>query len=91
MPQAAQLSQSAQGEATKMKLDDAYRKVLQTLHKYRSMPFLELTTVCDIGDDKLEDIINNLEGQDIVKVSNRGNVLEEIVTLKKKGLEEVRG
>jgi len=72
-----------------MKLDDAYRKVLRTLAQYRSMPFLELTTVCDIGDDRLEDIINNLEGQDLVKVSNRGNILEEVVTLKKKGLEVV--
>ena len=70
-----------------MKLDDAYRKVLQTLMEYRSMPFLELTTMCDIGDDRLEDIINNLEGQDIVKVSNRGNILKEIVTLKKKDIE----
>lgn len=72
-----------------MKLDDAYRKVLKALAQYRSMPFLELTTVCDIGDDQLEDIINNLEDQDMVKVINRDNILEEIVTLKKKGLEEI--
>jgi antitoxin component of RelBE/YafQ-DinJ toxin-antitoxin module len=84
-----QAAQQLQGVALKMKLDDAYRKVLTALAQYRSMPFLELTAVCDIGDDKLEDIIDDLEGQDMVKVSNRDNILEEIVTLKKKGLEIV--
>jgi len=70
-----------------MELDDVSRKVLKTLAQYRSMPFLELTAVCDIGDDKLERIVDVLEGKDMVKVSNRHNILEEVITLKKRGLE----
>jgi hypothetical protein len=89
MGQAAQLSPSSRREATEMKLDSVYRKVLKTLAQYQSMPFLELTTVCDIGDDRLEAIIADLEGQDMVKVSNRDNILEEIVTVKKRGLESL--
>ena len=73
----------------KLKTDEAYIKVLEALVQYRSMPFLELTAVCDIADDRLKGIINELEGQDMVKVSNRNNILEEVVTLKKRGLEEM--
>ena len=70
-----------------MKLDDTYSSVLRVLARYRSMPFLELVTrVPEIGDDELEKIIRDLEKQDMVKVINQGDILEEIVTLKKKGL-----
>jgi hypothetical protein len=82
------MGQAAQ-EVVKMQFDTTYRKVLDALIRYRSMPFLELTTVCDIGDDELTSIITNLEKQDLVKVVNREDILEEIVTLKKKGLEAV--
>ena len=74
-------------EVAKMKLDAAYSSVLKVLARYRSMPFLELTArVPEIGDDELEIIISDLESQDMVKVVNRGDILEEIVTLKKKGI-----
>jgi hypothetical protein len=83
MGHAAQLSPESRREAAEMTLDNASIKVLETLAQYQSMPFLELTTVCDLGDDRLEAIINDLELRDLVKVSNRDNILEEIITLKK--------
>jgi len=65
--------------------DDRYKTVLRTLAEYKSMPFLELTAVCDIDDETLQKIVKDLESEDIVKVSNPENVFEEIVTLKDKG------
>lgn len=62
-----------------------YEKVLKVLVKFKSMPFLELTSMCDIDDKRLEEIIKNLENQDLVKVINPGNIYEEIVTVREKG------
>lgn len=71
-------------------LDEAHRRVLKALVKYWSMPFLELTTrVPDIDDSELESIIKNLENNDLVTITNPDDILEEIVTVKKKGLESI--
>lgn len=79
-----------EAKRTKMQLDEAHRKVLKALARYWSMPFLELTTrVPEIDDAELEIIIKNLESNDMVKVVNPDDILEEIVTVKKKGLEAV--
>ena len=61
---------------------EEYRSVLAILAEYESMPFLELTSLSDIDDEVLGQIINDLENKGVVKVSNRGNLLEEIVTLR---------
>lgn len=65
--------------------DERYRVVLRTLAHYKSMPFLELTSVSDIDDETLQKIVSDFEKEDIVKLSNADNVFEEIVTLKDKG------
>jgi helix-turn-helix protein len=65
-------------------LDESHKKVLEILFGYKSMPFLELTSICDIDDKELEKIVSDLEQQDLIKVSNRGNIFEEVVTLKQK-------
>ena len=65
--------------------DERYRTVLRMLVQYKSMPFLELTSVSDIDDETLQQIVTDFEREDIVKVSNPDNVFEEIVTLKDKG------
>jgi hypothetical protein len=49
------------------------------------MPFLELTSLCDISDEKLKSILADLESEDFIRVINRGDITEEIVTLRHKG------
>lgn len=68
-----------------MMLDATYRKVLQTLARHKAMPFLELTSLCDISDEKLKSILADLESEDFIRVINRGDITEEIVTLRHKG------
>ena len=66
-------------------VDEDAKKVLHTLVKFKSMPFLELTSVCDINEKRMEDIINHFEKHALVKVLNPGDIYETIVTLKEKG------
>ena len=97
-PRSKGMSQMS-GAALQPELEDAtwekkmanhfYKLVLRTLAQRKSMPFLELTSVCNIRTDRLDDIVRELESDDIVKVSYRGDVSEEIVTLKHKGFEVV--
>jgi len=60
-------------------------KVLRILAKYKAMPFLELSSLANLDENYLQEIIKELEKQDRVKVTNRGDIFEEIVTLKEKG------
>jgi hypothetical protein len=61
------------------------KKVLRILAKFKAMPFLELSSIANLDEKYLEEIVNDLESQDLVKVTNRENVFEEVVTLKEKG------
>jgi hypothetical protein len=63
------------------------RHVLDVLVKFKSMPFLELTSVCDMEEKELQRIVDLLEQQDLVKVIDRGNVVDEIVIVREKGFE----
>ncbi len=79
---------SAELKLEDRKLEDLmaeeYKSVLEILAQYESMPFLELTSLSDIDDEVLGRIIDDLENKGVVRVSNRGNLLEEIVTLRDK-------
>lgn len=61
--------------------------VLRVLVQHKAMPFLELTSMLDIDDERLKEIIKQLETEQLVKVSNRGNILEEIVTARGRAFE----
>lgn len=65
--------------------DVTYKKVLQMLARRRSMPFLELTSVCDISEEDLSRIVKDLETEDVIRVVNGDDITEEIITLKHKG------
>lgn len=82
---ALQDSTEASERVQEMISDVRYRTVLKTLAQYKSMPFLELTSISDIDDDMLQKIISDFEKEELVKVSNADNVFEEIVTLRDKG------
>ena len=55
-------------------------KVIHALAERKSMPFLEITSLCDIHGHDLEPIINALEKEGFVKVKNRDDIKDQIVT-----------
>jgi hypothetical protein len=69
----------------KIMVDTTYKKVLQALARNRSLAFLELTSICDISEEYLAQIIKDLEDEDVVRVINPDDITEEIITLKHKG------
>jgi len=82
---AIQGSDPATERIEEMLADGRYKTVIKILAHYKSMPFLELTSVSDIEDEALEKIVRDLEKQDVVKVSNPEDVFEKIITLREKG------
>jgi DNA-binding MarR family transcriptional regulator len=66
-------------------LDELSIRVLHILAQKKAMPFLELASLCDISDSDLQRIIEDFESSDIVKVTNRSDIFEEIITLREKG------
>ena len=67
-------------------LPKEYKSVLDILARYRSMPLLELTAKVRLDDEQVERIINSLEKNKMVRIMNRGDILEEVVFVEKKGL-----
>jgi hypothetical protein len=64
----------------------ADKKVLQALvDSNGSMPFLELASVSDIDDERLEEIVAQLERERLVKVINPDDVFEKIITVTGQG------
>lgn len=61
--------------------DRFYSRVFQILSELRSMPFLELASMFDVDDERMEEVVRKLEKEGKVKISNRGNIVEEIITL----------
>jgi RIO-like serine/threonine protein kinase len=69
-----------------LQLADADKKVLQALiDSHGSMPFLELASVSDIDDERLEEIVNELEKDRLVRVINPDDVFEKIITVTGQG------
>jgi hypothetical protein len=67
-------------------LGENQKKVLQALISSNgSMPFLELTSVSDIDDEKLEEIVAGLEQGRLVRVINPEDVFEKIITVTGQG------
>lgn len=67
-------------------LAETSTKVLRALIDYNgSMPFLELASVSDMDDAKLEEIITRLEKDRLVKVINPDDVFEKIITVTGQG------
>lgn len=56
-------------------------QVFNAIAKHRSIPFLELLDVTDLDETSLQTILTDLEKLNLVKVSGRGDVVKEFVTL----------
>ena len=67
-------------------LAESHRKVLQSLiDSNGSMPFLELASVSDLDDEKLEEICTALEQARLVRVINPDDLFEKIITVTGQG------
>jgi hypothetical protein len=85
----AQAPKITESGSEKFIADKASVGILKVLARRKSIPYLELTFICNVSEDKLAEVIRNLEKEEIVKVSCRGDITEEIVTLKQKGFDLV--
>jgi hypothetical protein len=85
----AQSPKPNESASEKIIANDASVGILKILARRKSIPYLELTFIGNVSEDRLTDIIRNLEKEDIVKVSCRGDITEEIITLKQKGFDIV--
>ena len=65
---------------------EKYDRVLRTLTRYKAMPFLEITALCDIDDDTLRAILTDMEKRNVVRLAKRASVLDEIVTLRESAI-----
>jgi DNA-binding MarR family transcriptional regulator len=68
-----------------MLLNNTYERVLSALVERKSMAFLELTSVCNVEDDELKEIINRFSGNDLISVAHPDNMFREVITLNDKG------
>ncbi|MEK6325433.1 MAG: hypothetical protein AABN33_27650 [Acidobacteriota bacterium] len=67
-------------------LAESYKKVLRALIESNgSMPFLELASVSDVEDGKLEEIVTALEKDRLVRVINPDDIFEKIITVTGQG------
>ena len=67
-------------------LAESYRKVLQALiDSNGSMPFLELSSLSGMDDEKLEEIVTALEKDRLVRVINSEDIFEKIITVTGQG------
>lgn len=67
-------------------LAESYSKVLRALiDSNGSMPFLELSSVSDIDDERLEEIVAGLEKDRLVRIINPDDIFEKIITVTGQG------
>lgn len=66
-------------------LNENSQMILKTLARHKSMPFMELKSICRIDMDELQQSVGQLVENGLVNVREPNNPLEEIVTLNSKG------
>ena len=66
------------------------RMVLKTLAQYKSMPFMELKSICGIDMQQLQQSVRQLAENDLVNVKEPDNPLEEIITINSRGFNELK-
>lgn len=74
----------AEGTGVEMAGDKA-KMILGYLAQRKAVPLLELVSTVDIPEDQVQTIINNLEKENYIKVSDKGT-LDEIVTIRDQGI-----
>lgn len=59
-------------------------EILSILRKYKSLPLLEIESISGFDIKELQRSVQQLEREDLVRISNPEDILEEIVTAKRK-------
>jgi TIR domain len=59
-------------------------EILSICRKYKSIPLLEIHSISGFDIKDIQRAVQQLEREDFVRISNPGNILEEIVTAKRK-------
>lgn len=59
--------------------------VLDYLAQRKAVPFLELVSTVDIPEDQIHGILEGLEKENYIKLSDKGT-LDEIVTIREQGI-----
>ncbi|MGH9959811.1 MAG: hypothetical protein ACREBC_22250 [Pyrinomonadaceae bacterium] len=67
--------------AGRFMLSQDYKTVLDLLAEHEAMPFLELSALIHMDDERLEELIDDLEREGFVKVTSAGTP-DEIITLR---------
>ena len=57
-------------------------QVLQLLRQKRAMPYLELTALSSVADERIRDIVRDFQTQNLVKVSNTDDPDHQIVSVR---------
>jgi DNA-binding MarR family transcriptional regulator len=68
-------------------IDD--KTVLDTLLVHKSMALLELSSLLGLDETRLAAVVDDLEQRRLVKVINKGDILNEIVTVTGKAFQAV--
>lgn len=64
---------------------DLYTRVLRTLAEHKAVPFLALCSLVNSEDEELEEVVERMQKEGVVKVIHPDDASEKIVTLKHKG------
>jgi len=68
----------------RIELNDDQKTVIKIIREAKSMPFLELTSLSAIHDNRLTEILHELEKKDLIVLINPENIFEELVVAKDK-------
>jgi predicted transcriptional regulator len=66
------------------------KTVLETLLAHKSLALVELSSMLGVHETRLSDVVDDLEHQRLVKVTNKGDMLNEIVTVTTKAFQASR-
>jgi len=66
-------------------IDD--KTVLETLLAHKSLALVELSSLLGVDETRLSSVVDDLEQQRLVKVTNKGDILNEIVTVTTKAFQ----
>jgi predicted transcriptional regulator len=64
------------------------KAVLDTLRKFKSLALVELSSILGVDETRLSEVVDELEQQRLVKVTAKGDILNEIVTATTKALQD---
>ena len=72
-----------QGEDVMSQLPEEHKRVLRILARRESMPFLALSSVTEVENERLGRIVDDLEKSGLVEITGR-SILDKIVTVRQR-------